>query len=90
MLHLACLIVQRALFGQEPLEASHSNAAAMAMEGRVEQPEQTLMPLLDRAKRTVIGALDQLEAWQNGKPTSNISIGNAGQVNVGGVVNNQI
>lgn len=62
MLHLACLIVQRALFGQEPLEASHSNAAAMAIEGRVEQPEQTPMPLLDRTKRTVIRALDRLQA----------------------------
>ena len=48
------------------------------------------MPLLDRAKRTVIRALDRLQAWQNGKPTGNISICNAGQVNVGGVDNNQI
>ena len=83
------LVVQPELFGQEPLEATHGNVAAIAIEMRVEQLEQTLMPLLDRAKRTVIGALDQLEAWQNGKPTSNISIGNAGQVNVGGVVNSQ-
>ena len=62
MLHLACLIVQRALFGQEPLEYSYSNAAVMAIEGRVEQPEQTPMPLLDRTKRTVIRALDRLQA----------------------------
>ena len=48
------------------------------------------MPLLDRAQRMMIRALDRLEARWNGKPTSTISIGSAGQVNVGSAVSNDI
>ena len=84
------LIVQSELFGQEPLEAIHGNVAAMVIEGRVDQLQQTLMPLLDRAQRMMICAIDRLAASRNGKPHGSITVGKAGQVNVGSVVNNQI
>ena len=84
------LIIQSELYGQQPLEESHGHTAAMAIERRVEQLQQTLMPLLDRAQRMMIRAIDRLEARRIGKPLTNISIGSGGQINVGGVVNNQI
>ena len=84
------LIVQRELFGQDPLEASHGHAGAMAIEARVEQLEQKLMPLLDRYQRMMIRATDRLEARRNTKPQANISIARAGQVNVGSAVRNEL
>lgn len=83
------LILKRELFGQEPLEDSHGHAGAMAIEARVEQLEQKLMPLLDRYQRMMIRATDRLEARRNTKPPANISIGKAGQVNVGSAVKNE-
>lgn len=84
------LIVQRELYGQEPLETAHGHVEAMVIEQRVEQLEQTLMPILDRVQRMMIRALDRLEARRNGKPQGNISIASAGQINVGCAVNNEI
>ena len=83
------LIIQSDLYGQQPLEESHGHTAAMAIERRVEQLELTLMPLLDRAQRMMIRAIDRLEARRSGKSIGNISIGSACQVNVGGVVDNR-
>ena len=84
------LVVQPELFGQEPLVASHGYAESMVIERRVEQLQQNLMPLLDRAQRMMIRALDRLEARRSGKSIGNISISSAGQVNVGSAVSNQI
>ncbi|MGB9143820.1 MAG: hypothetical protein WCB71_16655 [Aestuariivirga sp.] len=83
-------VVQRELFGQEPLESTHGYGEAMVIEKRVEQLEQALMPLLDRAQRMMIRALDRLEAKRCGKPNTLVSIGTAGQVNVGSKVHNDI
>ena len=85
----ASLIVQRDLFGQEPLEATHGHGPAMAIESRVEQMQHTLIPLLDRTQRMMIRALDRLEARRSGKSHGNITIGSAGQVNVGSAVKNE-
>ena len=83
-------IIQSELYAQKPLEESHGHTAAMAIERRVEQLELTLMPLLDRAQRMMIRAIDRLDVRRNGKSIGNISIGNAGQVNVGSAVGNDI
>jgi hypothetical protein len=85
----AC-IVQRELFGQEPLESSHGYGEALKIEKCVEQLEQTLIPLLDRAQRMMIRALDRLDTRRSGKPGAVVSIGKAGQVNVGSAVHNDI
>ena len=81
-------IVQRELFGQEPLATSHGYGEEMVIEKRVEQLEQSLMPLLDRAQRMMIRALDRLETRRSGKALASISITRAGQVNVGSSVLN--
>ena len=60
----------------------------MDIEKRVAQLEHMLMPLLDRAQRMMIRALDRLDVKRCGKPNAAVSIGNAGQVNVGSNVQN--
>lgn len=81
-------VVQRELFGQEPLESTHGYGEAMIIEKRVEQLEQVLMPLLDRAQRMMIRSLDRLEARRSVKNGSVVSIGRAGQVNLSSNVQN--
>jgi hypothetical protein len=81
-------VVQRELFGQEPLERTYGYTESMDIERRVEQLEQVLMPLLDRAQRMMIRALDRLEARRYARPNTLVSIGTAGQVNVGSKVRN--
>lgn len=76
------LVVQRELFGQEPLEMLHGYGEAMEIEKRVHQLEQVFMPLLDRAQRMMIRALDRLQATRCERPNTVVSIGAAGQVNV--------
>ena len=83
-------VVQRELFGQEPLESSHGYGEAMQIEKRVNQLEQVIMPLLDRAQRMMIRALDRLESRSSGKSGAVVSIGRAEQVNVGGDVRNEL
>ena len=83
-------IIQRELFGQEPLEASHAYGEAIDIEKRVNQLEQVFMPLLDRAQRMMIRALDRLDARRFGKQNTRVSIGAAGQVNVGNNVHNEL
>ena len=62
----------------------------MIIEKRVKQLEQAFMPLLDRAQRMMIRALDRLEARRCGKPNTVVSIGTAGQVNVGSNLHNDL
>jgi hypothetical protein len=55
------------------------------------QFEQALMPLLDRAHRTLVRSLDRLEARRSGhsnRRQAQLSIGRAGQVNVASAVQN--
>jgi hypothetical protein len=49
-----CLVVERELFGQEPI--------GERIEHEMHQLEQSLMPLLDRAHRMLMRSLDRLEA----------------------------
>ncbi len=82
-------VVQRELFGQEPLESIHGYGESMIIERRVEQLEQVLMPLLDRAQRMMIRALDRLQARRFHKSNTLVSIRAACQVNVdNNVLNN--
>jgi hypothetical protein len=76
-------VVQRELFGQEPLQSTYGRSEADLIERRVEYLEQTLLPLLDRCQRMMIRALDRLDGRrsQNGAPS--VAIGAAGQVNIG-------
>jgi hypothetical protein len=84
-----CLVIERELFGQEPVSESNGATVGERIEREMHQLEQTLMPLLDRAHRTLVRSLDRLEARRSrGGPQAQVSIGHAGQVNVGSAVRN--
>ena len=70
---------------------SEANGATVGerIEREMHQLEQSLMPLLDRAHRMLVRSLDRLEARRSkGGPQAQLSIGHAGQVNVGSAVRN--
>jgi hypothetical protein len=84
------LVVNRELFGQEPLTEAYGSFEADRIGKKVEKLESTVMPLLDRAQRMLIRAVDRLEGRRNGPPERGVSIGSAGQVNVGSPVRNVV
>jgi hypothetical protein len=83
-----CLIVERELFGQEPVSEANGATAGARVEREIHQLEQTLMPLLDRAHRMLVRSLDRLEARRSSGRQSQLSIGHATQVNVASAVRN--
>jgi hypothetical protein len=80
--------VEREFFGQKPVSEANSATVGERIERVMHQLEQSLMPLLDRAHRMLVRSLDRLEARRSGGPKAQLSIGQAGQVNVGGLVRN--
>ena len=74
-----CLEVERELFGQ----AAHSSADAQAIGEMIEKIEQKLLPVLERCQRMLCRTLDRLETRCRAAPGTAVSIGVAGQVNVG-------
>jgi hypothetical protein len=84
-----CLVMESELFGQEPVSEANGATVGERIEREMHQLEQTLMPLLDRAHRMLVRSLDRLEARRSrGGPQAHLSIGHAGQVNVGSAVRN--
>ena len=83
-----CLVVERELFGQEPVSEANGATVGERIEREMHQLEQSLMPLLDRAHRVLVRSLDRLEARAAERPHSQLSIGHAAQVNVVSSVRN--
>jgi hypothetical protein len=83
-----CLIVERELFGQEPISEIYGAIGADSLEKQIHRLENILVPLLDRCQRMFIRALDRLEARRCGNSVGALSIARAGQVNVGSAVQN--
>lgn len=82
-----CLVVDRELFGQEPVSEANGATVGERIDREMLKLEQSLMPLLDRAHRMLVRSLDRLEARRSkGGPQAQVSIGRATQVNVGGFV----
>lgn len=75
-------VVQRELFGQEPLQSTYGPSEADSIERRVQYLEQTLLPLLDRCQKMMIRALDRLDRRRGQSGTPTVAIGAAGQVNI--------
>ena len=76
-----CLVVERELFGQEPVSEANGATVGERIEREMHQFEHSLMPLLDRAHRVLVRSLDRLEARRSGRTQGQLSIGHAGQVN---------
>jgi hypothetical protein len=83
-----CLVVERELFGQEPVSEANGATVGERIEQEMHRLEQSLMPLLDRAHRMLVRSLDRLEAGRSGGKQGQLSIGHATQVNVASAVRN--
>lgn len=78
-----CLQVERHLFGQLDSAVALGSAEAQEVATMIEKLEQQMLPMLERSQRIMLRALDRLEASRNRKGGASVSIGVAGQVNVG-------
>lgn len=78
-----CMEVERRLFGQLDPAVALGRVEAQEVEALIEKLEQQMLPMLERSQRVMIRALDRLEASRNRKGGTSVSIGVAGQVNVG-------
>jgi hypothetical protein len=76
------LVLERELFGQDALRAVHGDGQGETIEDKVEQLGGQLLPLLDRASRMMLRNLKALDELHRG-PAPSVSVGQAGQVNVG-------
>jgi hypothetical protein len=83
-----CLVMERELFGQEPVSELSGATVGERIEREMLQFEQSLMPLLDRAQRMLVRSLDRLAARRSGSSEGRLSIRHASQVNVGSAVRN--
>lgn len=83
-----CLVMERELFGQEPVSEANGATVGERIEREMYQLEQSLMPLLDRAHRMLVRSLDRLVARRGIECQSQLSIGHATQVNVASSVRN--
>jgi hypothetical protein len=83
-----CLVAERELFGQEPVNEANGTTVGDRFDREVHQLEQSMMPLLDRAHRMLVRSLDRLDACRSGGPKGPLSIGHVTQVNVASAVRN--
>ena len=79
---MCSLVIERELFGQEPLRALYGDARGATVEDKVKQLEEKLYLLLDRASRMMLRNLKALNELHRG-PASCVSVAQADQVNVG-------
>ncbi len=73
------LELERELFGQ----SASLDADGLRVVSMVERIEERLLPMLERSHRMLCRALDAIEARKRSKGAASVSIGIAGQVNVG-------
>ena len=78
-----CLTVERALFGQEPLQEIHGDK----LEEQLRKLENDLMPLLHRSQKMLHAALAKLET-RSAATKGTVSVRQAKQVNIGSAVQN--
>jgi hypothetical protein len=78
-----CLVVERELFGQAPLNQYHGHTVGKQLTQEIARLEDVLMPLLERCHRMMAKSFAHLEA-RRGKPRrpASVMVGQAGQVNV--------
>jgi hypothetical protein len=72
-----CLVIERHLFGQDPLQ---SDVSCQELIKKIDQLQNDLLPLLEKCQRMMLRSTDRLRG--NGTAKSVIAIGQASQVNV--------
>ena len=85
-----CLVVERELFGQAPLNELHGHTVGKQLTNEIARLEEVLMPLLERCQRIMVRSLAHLEARRSkGHPSTSVTVGQAAQVNVACAVVNK-
>jgi hypothetical protein len=85
-----CLVVERKLFGQEPLNQFHGHTVGKQLTEEIHRLEDIMLPLLERCHRMMVKSLSHLEARRRGNTSSAaVTVNQAGQVNVDCAVMNR-
>ncbi len=85
-----CLVVERELFGQAPLNEIHGPTVGDSLEKQIARLEHQLMPLADRCQRMMARCLAYLYPPRRKTAQSpTVAVGQADQVNVGSAVLNK-
>jgi hypothetical protein len=77
-----CLVVERELFGQEPLNQYHGHTVGKKLTEQIRRLEEVMMPLLERCHRMIAKSFAHLEAHRRRPLQAQVTVGQAGQVNV--------
>ena len=84
-----CLVMERELFGQDPLRAVYGDHTGATIEYRLKRLGEQLLPLQDRANRMMVRNLKALDDLTR-VPAPTVAVGRAEQVNVGQQQINQV
>jgi hypothetical protein len=86
-----CLVVERELFGQAPLNQYHGHSVGKQLTEEITRLEEIMMPLLERSHRMMARSFSYLEAHRSkGHPPASVTVGQAAQVNVDCAVTNKV
>jgi hypothetical protein len=85
-----CIVVERDLFGQAPLNELHGHAVGKQLTNEIARLEEVLMPLLERCQRMMVRSLAHLEARRGRGAKTSVKVSQAGQVNVDCAVSNEV
>ena len=77
-----CLVVERELFGQAPLNELHGRTVGKQLTNEIVRLEEVLMPLLERCHRMMTRSIAHLDARRGKAPKASVTVSQAGQVNV--------
>jgi len=77
-----CLVVERELFGQEPLNQYHGHTVGKKLTEEIRRLEEVMMPLLERSHRMMAKSFAYLEGRRGKAPTTSVTVAQASQVNV--------
>jgi hypothetical protein len=85
-----CLVVERELFGQAPLNELHGHAVGKQLTNEIVRLEEVLMPLLERCHRMMARSIAHLDARRGRGAKTSVTVSQAGQVNVDCAVSNEV
>jgi hypothetical protein len=85
-----CLVVERELFGQEPLNELHGPQVGEKLADDLRRLENQMFPLLDRAHRMMMRSLVYLDGRTRGGKAGTVTVERAGQVNIGSAIENHL
>jgi hypothetical protein len=85
-----CLVVERKLFGQEPLNQFHGHTVGKQLTEEIRRLEEVMLPLLERCHRMMTKSITQLEARRGRGAKTSVTVNQAGQVNVDCAVSNEV